>query len=277
MVQKLALIAIAGLVASAACIGAAAAIGARDFGSLNIPFFGGPSCGNIPGATATSRAIDWDGSNTAGIAIRGVANYAPGSGGDKLHATGDAQVLAHLRIRDGVVEMDCSGWRERDTDVTITLPGRAFEKFILTGTGKMNLDHLNQASLKIQVAGVATIRANGKVDDLGIDMAGVSKADLDQITAHQAKVSIGGAGTVRANGKIDDVKIEIGGSGRADFGQVASRTAKVSIGGSGNADIAPSDDAKIEIGGSGDVTLHSDPKQMDTSINGPGGIRKVSP
>jgi len=277
MVHKLALVALIGLTGSAACIGAAAAIGGKDFGGSFRDFSlfdGRPSCAAVAGATATSRDMDWDGSDHVGMSLLGQANYTPGSD-QKLHATGDAQVLAHLRIRHGNVELDCHGWQDRTRDLVITLPGREFAKYAAVG-GTMALTHLNQPSAEIAIAGSGTVKANGNVDDLKVSIGGSGKADLDQITAHQAKVSIGGAGTVRANGKIDDVKIEIGGSGRADFGQVASRTAKVSIGGSGNADIAPSEDAKIEIGGSGDVTLHSDPKQMDTEIGGSGHIHKAA-
>jgi len=236
MVQKLALIAITGLVASAACIGAAAAIGGGRFEDVLVDPFGGEHC-EATSATATSRDMNWDGSDQAGMAIPATANYTPGSG-DKLHATGDAQVLAHLRIRDGVVEMDCRGSYSRVKDIVITLPGREFRKFTLEGTGKMNLDHLNQASLKVQVAGVATIKANGNVDDLGIDMAGVSKADFSQVTGAKAEVKLAGVST---------------------------------------ADIAPSDAAKIEIAGPSTVNLYSNPKQLDTEIAGPGQLHKRAP
>jgi len=239
MVHKLAIIAVLGLTAAAVCMGAAAAIGGREFGEgLDFSLFGdGPRCEAIAGASATSRTLDWDGSDHAGLAIHATANYTPGND-DKVHATGDPQVLAHLRVRDGTVEMDCHGWRDRETDVTVTLPGRAFKKFILTGTGKMNLDRLNQASLKVQVAGVATIKANGKVDDLRIEMAGVSNAD---------------------------------------FGQVTGRRADVKMAGVSKADIAPSDEANIEIAGPSEVTLHSNPPKLDTKIAGPGRIHKVGP
>jgi hypothetical protein len=238
MPSKIAIIAILGLTTSAVCIGAGAAIGARDFGSLDLPFFGGPSCGEIPGATATSRDLDWDGSNTAGIAVRGTANYAPGSGGDKVHATGNPQALAHLRLRNGIVEDDCRGWRERDSGLVITLPGRHFDKFILTGTGKLNLDRLDQPSLNIKMAGVGTIKANGKVEELTIDMAGVS---------------------------------------HADFGQVTGRKAEVKMAGVNKADIAPSDEADINIAGPSEVALHSNPPKLDTRIAGPGRVHKVGP
>ncbi len=238
MPSKIAIIAILGLTTSAVCIGAGAAIGARDFGSLDLPFFNGSRCANIPGATATSRDLDWDGSDHAGISIKAVANYTPGSGGEKVHVTGDPQVLAHLRLRNGMIEEDCHGWNERDRDVTITLPGRKFEKFVLTGTGKLNLDRLDQPSLQIKMAGVATIKANGKVDDLRIDMAGVS---------------------------------------HADFGQVIGRKAKVKMAGVNTADIAPSEEADVNIAGPSEVTLHSNPPKLDTRIMGPGRIHKVSP
>jgi hypothetical protein len=237
MASKFAVIAVIGLSVSAVCLGAAAAIGGRDFGGVDFPLFDGPHCEPVAGVTATSRDLDWDGSDHAGIAIQAVANYTPGSG-DKVHATGDPAILAHLRIQDGMIKLDCRGWRERDTDVTITLPGRTFQKFILTGTGKMNLNGLDQPSLTIAVAGTGMITANGKVDDLRIKMAGV---------------------------------------GHADFGKVTGRKADVSLAGVSQADIAPSEEAHIEIAGPSEVTLHSNPKKLDSSIAGPGRVRKVDP
>lgn len=237
MVQKLALIAIAGLAASAACMGAAAAIGGADFDNGLSGMFGGHACETVAGATATTRDMDWDGSDHAGLAIPATANYTPGSG-DKVHATGDAQVLAHLRIRDGMVQMDCRGWHSRAGDVVITLPGREFRKFTLAGTGKMNLDHLNQTSLKVEVAGVGTVKASGKVDDLRLEMAGVSKADFSQVTGARADVELAGVS---------------------------------------KADIAPTDAAKIEIAGPSTVNLYSNPKDLDTEIAGPGRLHKLGP
>lgn len=236
MPSRIATIAIIGLTGSAVLIGAGAAIGARDFGSLDLPFFNGPRCANIAGATADSRALDWDGSDHAGLSFKAVANYAPGSGGEKVHVTGDPQVLAHLRIRNGMIEEDCHGWGERDRNVIITLPGRKFEKFVLTGTGSMNLDRLDQPSLQIKMAGVGTIRANGKVEDLRMDMAGV---------------------------------------GKADFAQVTGRKVKLQMAGVNSAHIAPTEEADIQIAGPSEVTLHSNPPKLDTRIMGPGRIRKV--
>ena len=279
MVHKLAIVAIIGLTASAACIGAAAAIGGKDFGA-NFDgdfslFDGRPRCEAVTGATATSRDLDWDGSDHAGLSILGPATYTPGSG-EKLHATGDAQLLAHLRIRDGNIEMDCHGWRDRTRDITLTLPGREFHRFGLNGGGDLTLNNLNQSELKIEIGGAGKARANGKVENLRLSIGGSGNIDLDQITARETKANIGGSGTIRAKGTIDELTIGIGGSGRADFGQVTSNRADVHIGGHGDVDIAPSQVARISIGGSGDVTLHSNPKELDTHIGGSGQIHHAA-
>jgi len=276
--HKLALVALVGITASAACIGAAAAIGGKDFGSglEDFSLFDHRAyCEAVPGATASTRDLDWDGSDHVGLSVYGPATYTPGSG-DKLHASGDPQILAHLRIRDGNIELDCRGWRDRTDNVTLTLPGREFRKFGLNGGGNLTLNSLNQADLSIGIGGAGRVRANGKLESLKLSIGGSGNMDLDQITAREAKANIGGSGTIRAKGAIDDLTIGIGGSGRADFGAVTSSRANVRIGGHGDVDIAPTDVAKISIGGSGDVTLHSNPKELDTHIGGSGQIHHAA-
>jgi hypothetical protein len=316
MAHKLVTIAIIGLATSAVCMGAAAAIGGPNFGDdFDGIFDNRPRCEAVAGATETSRNLDWDGSDHVELSVNGRASYAPGSD-DKIHASGDPQILAHLRVRKGDIEMDCRGWRDRTKELALTLPGREFRKFEIAGGGNLILDKLNQSNLKIEIAGSGSVKANGNIDNLKIEVAGSGKADLDQITAREAKIEIAGSGDVRANGKVDNLKmeiagsgdadftqitarmakveiagsgtvkakgsiedldIEIAGSGRADFGEVTSRTAKVEIGGHGNVDIAPSEEARAQISGSGEVKLHSNPKRMETDISGSGRIHRVGP
>ena len=239
MVQKLTVIAIIGITASAICMGAAAAIGGGSFGDgLDGAFFDADRdhCEKIPDATATTRDLNWDGSDRVQLVVYSDARYAPGSD-DKLHASGDPQVLAHLRIHDGIIDLDCRGWRDRDM-IKITLPGREFRKFGIAGRSDLALDQVNQTNLRVEVAGTGTIKANGKVDDLDIKMAGI---------------------------------------GHADFRNVKGRSARVLMAGVAGADIAPSDSAKIDIAGPSTVNLYSSPKDLDTRIAGPGRLRKLAP
>jgi len=240
-VHKLVVIAILGLTASAACMGAAAAIGGKGtagFDADGFTFFDlTPRCEVRPDLTAGDRTLDWDDSDSVSLSVSSHVRYQPGSD-NRLHVSGDPQVAAHIHVQDGTIEMDCRGWRDRARELVITLPGRTFREFEIAGSGNLQLDKLDQSSLKISVAG---------------------------------------SGSVKANGHVDDLQVEIAGSGQADMGQVTSRSARVDIQGSGNSDIAPTDAADIQIAGSGDVNLHSNPKKLETDIAGSGRIHNVSP
>ncbi len=234
--NKLAVIAVTGLGVGAVCIGVGAALGGHFSGFSIEPDDGRPECGRIPTAAATSRTLAWDGSDSVRLVVLSDARYTPGTD-DMLHANGDPQVLAHLRVRSGTIELDCRGWRDRD-QIKLTLPGREFRKFAIAGRSDLVLEKLNQASAKIEIAGTGTIRADGKVDDLAIKIAGV---------------------------------------GHADFGRVASRSASAELAGIGSADIAPTDSARIKIAGPSTVNLHSNPRDLDTKIAGPGRLNKLAP
>ena len=320
MVHKLILVAAIGLATSAACIGTAAAIGGASLseGIEGFSLFDGrPRCEAFAGnaAATQTRIMAWDGSDHAGMNLMGQASYTPGTD-DRVHASGNPQVLAHLRIRHGSVEMDCRGWRDRTREIAITLPGREFKKFEVTGgrlvlarleqprvsieiagsgkvqaaggkleqihleiagSGEMDFDDITADRGRLEIAGSGTMRGkNAVIDDFKMEIAGTGRGEFGQITARTAKAEIAGSGTVIAAGAIDDLKIEIAGSGRADFGKVASRRADVDIGGHGEVDIAPTDYAKIDIGGSADVNLHSNPRQLETDIGGSGRIHRLA-
>jgi len=233
-VNKLAVIALSGLGVCAICIGVGSAVGGRlGFGIE--PDDGRPRCGSVTDAAATSRTLSWDGSDSVRLVVFSDARYAPGNDA-MLHASGDPQVLAHLRIREGTIELDCRGWRDRD-QIKLTLPGREFRKFAIAGRSDLVLEKMNQPSVNIDIAGT---------------------------------------GTVRAEGRIDDVAIRIAGIGHADFGKVTSLTAKAELAGVGSADIAPTDTATIKIAGPSTVNLHSNPKNLDTQIAGPGHLKKLA-
>lgn len=240
MVHKLAIVAVIGLTASAVCMGAAAAIGGNEFGKgfdgLDLSMFGDrPRCERIDGASATSRTIAWDDNDHVSLSVGGHATYAPGSD-NQVHVSGDPQAVAHLRVRDGHIEMDCNGGH-LSRDLEITLPGREFKKFSIAGSGNLVLQNLNQEKLKLSIAG---------------------------------------SGNIKADGKVERTEVHIAGSGDIDTAHVESQRTEVHIAGSGNTDIAPTDEAEIHIAGSGDVNLHSNPKKLETHIAGSGRIHNIT-
>lgn len=236
--HKLAFVALIGLTTSAAFIGIAAAIGGESFAdNMDFHVFGDrPACEVVPGATATSRDLNWDGSDQVTLSVGGHATWTPGTD-NKVHLSGDPQTLAHIRIEDGHIEMDCNGWHHDTDNLAITLPGQVFQKFAIAGHGNLALQKLDQPMVK---------------------------------------VSIAGSGAIKADGKVEHADVHIDGSGNIDMGQVASQITNVHINGSGSTDIAPSQEADIHVNGSGDVNLHSNPRQLETHINGSGRIHNIA-
>src|SRR5580765_4082700 len=137
---------------------------------------------------------DRDGSNNISLRLPSRARYTPGSD-DKVHVTGDPQILAHMRVRDGSIELDCdNSWHDR-TPVTITLPGQEFKKFSVNGSSQLVLQNLDQMMVKINVSGSGSVKADGKVEHADIRVSGSGDADLSQLKANIATVRISGSGS----------------------------------------------------------------------------------
>jgi len=240
MAHKLALVAVAGITISAVCLGAGGALEGKDMGrGIDMgSFFDNdrPRCEN-GGGYPINRTLDWDGSDEARLAIPGQATYAPGND-DKLHVSGNPMLVPHVRVREGKVELDCRMGFNGAHDLAVTLPGRVFKKFSISGSGNLALNGLNQDRLEL---------------------------------------SIRGSGSIRGDGKVQNTDLTIRGSGDINIAKVETAVAKVEIRGSGNTDIAPSEEADISIRGSGDVNLHTNPKKLETQIRGSGRIHNLGP
>ncbi|MCP5412125.1 MAG: DUF2807 domain-containing protein [Alphaproteobacteria bacterium] len=237
MARTLAVVAFTGLAVAVVSLGAAGAIGKHEFddGGFDFSIFDGrPACGTADGAGGV-REIDWGGADYVDLSVPATVHFHAGDG-DRLIVRGEPQTIAHLRVRNGHIEMNCRIRHGRRGDIDITLPGQTFRKFAISGSGKMDLQGLDQDAVK---------------------------------------VAISGSGKIQAGGHVDRLDVHIAGSGDADLGNLDAEEVKVHIAGSGNADIAPREKADIHISGSGNVNLHSYPKDMDTHIAGSGHIRNV--
>lgn len=234
--NKLAIIAGTGLTVAAVCAIAVAAMGVDKVGDhLSISLFDGESC-SANGATATSRTIAWDGSDDVTIEVPANIHYTPGSG-EMIEVKGNPVVLAHMRVRDGRIDLDCSLHHWHGERADITLPGRTFRAFNVAGLADMDLHEIDQDSLKISIAGKADVTASGKVNTLKLEIAGKGDARLKDLIAQKVDVDIAGRGDVETS---------------------------------------PIEDADISIAGSGDVSLYTEPKHISSSILGSGNIKHLA-
>jgi hypothetical protein len=229
MRTSLAILALSGFAFSIACLGGAAALGASrsGFGDFDLP-----RCDlSLTGQTAT-RSLNWDGSDTAGIAVPANVHYRRGQG-DRVVVKGDSALLAHLEVVDGSVRLNCRLRNFSGERLDVTLPGRAFKGFAIAGVADMTLDNIDQPDLEIHVAG---------------------------------------AGKVAASGKVQSLELHVAGSGDAKLAQLAVDRLALHVAGSGDIDASPRDELDAHIVGSGTVTLHAEPHSIETHIIGSGRI-----
>jgi hypothetical protein len=235
-VNKLGIIAAGGIGLAIVCAFAAASMGVgRIADNMDFTWFDGPACA-ATGATAASRSLAWDGSDSISVRIPANIHYRP-TNGQGLEVRGDPMILSHLRVKDGHIDLDCHmrHWRGRRVD--ITLPGRAFREYHIAGLADMDLQDIDQDALKISIAGKTTVTASGKVGALKLDIAGKGDAHMKDLMVQNLEIDIAGRGDIEAS---------------------------------------PIADADISIAGSGDVALYTEPRRISTSIMGSGNIRHLA-
>jgi hypothetical protein len=275
MTRSLAVVAGAGIAISVVCLSLAAALAGDDFGDFDFPGIHIDGLfGHCEASTATfagnTREIRWDGDDDVVLNVPATTTYRPGAG-DTLVATGPADALAHLRVRDGRIEFDCRGL-DLDEELHLTLPGRRLDDFTVNGSGTLALENLDLDQLDIAVRGSGRVRASGTSDDVDLEIAGSGAAELADFAAQRMDIKIAGSGAVRATGTTNDLDLAIAGSGDADLGGLVAGRADIAIAGSGDASVAAEDDADITIAGSGNVRFVTQPRHVDTRIFGSGRI-----
>jgi len=205
-------------IASGFCI--ALAIGAATFGAVTglgnaqanegILGFLGDSCPAVGANAPSSRVMDWDGSDRAGISVPGNVVYQPGSD-NKVHISGDPRAIAALRLRNGTIGMDCN-MSLRDPQLRIVLPGRQVRSFHVSGSADLALHKLDQAALEVSVSGSGDVTADGKVEDQNIRISGSGDVNFGRVTGRVAKVKISGSGDASIAPR-DEADIRVSGSG----------------------------------------------------------------
>lgn len=188
-------------------------------------------CGNSADTRPSERHLAWRGGDSIEITLPVTVRVRSGEGSDVV-VRGPSAAISRVGIHGDKITLDCHG-RGLARDIEITLPGIAFRRIGISGSGSLFLDDLKQTELALRISG---------------------------------------SGDVRAGGSVDRLSATISGSGNARLGDVTVRRLSVKISGSGNVDASPQDDADIHISGAGTVRLLTRPKTLDSHISGSGKI-----
>ena len=234
MSRTLGLIATFGLGIGVVSLALAWALGGRDLDRLiDRGTFTLQACKE--GGTASERHLPWTGGEVIEVALPAVVRLRAGEGSD-IVLRGSPGVIANVELRGHRLVLGCR-WFTSSRDIEITLPGQAFRRIGLSGSGRVNLENLSQPELALSLTGSGSLRGQGTVDHLSVTITGSGSADLAKVAAKQLTVKISGSGDVEAAPK-DDADITIAGSGNV---RLASRPARLKnhIAGSGRVTQAP--------------------------------------
>jgi hypothetical protein len=197
------------------------------------------SCAAMPWAKKATEPgtadLEWSGSDVVKIRIPARVHYQPGP---KPQATvsGNAEVVSHVRMRDGTLEWDTIDDCFPAHDLVVQLSGPAVAAWTMNGSAELDLSDIKQDALSITMHGSGIVTASGEVHEASLHATGSGRANLSRLVAQQ----------------------------------VSARTS-----GSADVDLAPRDEADISISGSAVVRLHGTGARIRSRVSGSGQIKQV--
>jgi putative autotransporter adhesin-like protein len=302
MNKRLVSIAMVSLGVSAACAVLVALASATDWVDVDYRSWGATkrSCGISPWAnkigSGEPRTVDleWSGSDAVRVNIPARVYYQPGPKA-QASVSGDAELVSHVRLRDGTLEWDMDDDCFPADDLVVRLTGPAVTAWTLNGSAKLGLSDVKQDVLHITMHGSGTVTASGEAHEASLDAAGSGSADLSKLVTQQTsalirgngkldlsgikqdvlRITMQGSGAVTASGEAHEVSLDAAGSGRVDLGRLVTQQASAHISGSAQIDLAPREDADISISGSAVVRLHGAVARIQSHVSGSGQIKQV--
>jgi hypothetical protein len=150
--------------------------------------------------------------------------------------SGNAEFLAQLKteVVDGELRVSIKNHKFNgslgDPKITVTVP--ALTRFAVAGAGAATLTHVSGDSLSIEYSGAGSLKADGKVKNLKLEIAGVGSIDTRHLIAEKVRVDVGGVGNVQVYAS-DTLDADVGGVGSLTY-YGNPRTVHKSAGGIGS-------------------------------------------
>jgi hypothetical protein len=105
-------------------------------------------------------------------------------------------------------------------------------------------------------------------------MAGAGAVNLQHVGGDRLDITFGGAGSLRAEGRVKLLKMNVGGVGEIDTRALQAESADVNVGGVGSVKVTATARLDASVGGIGSLTYYGHPKVVNTSGGGLGSIGK---
>jgi len=160
MNKRLVSIALVSLGVSAACAVLVALTSATDWVDGDYRSWAGTtqSCAVMPSAKTAGASeprivdLEWAGSDAVKIKIPARVHYQPGPK-PQASVSGDAELVSHVRLRDGALEWDTVDDCFPAGDLVVRLTGPAVTAWTLNGSAELDLSDIKQDVLRIAMHG----------------------------------------------------------------------------------------------------------------------------
>jgi hypothetical protein len=105
-------------------------------------------------------------------------------------------------------------------------------------------------------------------------MAGAGETTITHMSGDSLDVRFGGAGSLKAEGSVRNLTLNVGGVGSIDTRELHADAANVTVGGVGSVKVWADSRLDLTVGGVGSVTYYGDPKTVNTHGGGLGSVSK---
>ena len=105
-------------------------------------------------------------------------------------------------------------------------------------------------------------------------MGGAGQTTLTHVNGDNLDIRFGGAGSLKADGTVKNLKLNVGGVGSIDTRDLHAANANINLGGVGSVKVWASERLDASVGGVGSLTYYGEPKQVNTNGGGLGSISK---
>jgi hypothetical protein len=143
----------------------------------------------------------------------GKAQSLTASGSDKFLSLLKTEVVnGELQVSLG--EHSVSNASLGEPKLVITVP--QLTKFTMAGAGAATITHFAGDSLDVEYSGAGTLKADGKVKTLKLEIAGVGSIDTKELIAQNVSANVGGVGSVKVYAS-ESLDADVGGVGSLKY------------------------------------------------------------
>jgi len=194
-------------------------------------------------------------------------------------------------VRRGTLEIRSEGSYSSRRGCTIEISIPSLVAVSASGSGDIEIEHLEAKAFRYRQSGSGDFRAEGDVGELEIRVSGSGEVDAAKLEADDVYVTVKGSGDVQVyarrtldartsgsgditiEGEVEEAEIETNGSGDIDARRLIATNAYVRTRGSGDVRIRVTEDLDGTTSGSGDIYYYGNPEHVSKRSSGSGEVR----